>query len=87
MGSNDNLWTTVDTTDQHDMASDAGGAWNTTKCNISAQTDDGAAAIFEDICIVDPDGSLDRCGGHFPCAASLVMSIDGHVVVGFNGEG
>jgi hypothetical protein len=44
-------------------------------------------AFFGDTCVSEPNGSLDRCGGHFPCAANVAMSAAGHVVVGFNGEG
>lgn len=43
--------------------------------------------MFLDTCIVDPDGSLDRCGGHFPCAANKAMAAEGQIVYGFNGEG
>eukprot|EP00040_Diaphanoeca_grandis_P029419 m.172337 g.172337 ORF g.172337 m.172337 type:complete len:294 (-) comp31681_c2_seq1:125-1006(-) len=43
--------------------------------------------VFEDQCVVDPDGSLDRCGGHFPCAANVALVSGRHVVYGFNGEG
>ncbi len=72
-----------------------GGSWNVTTCNISMDTPDGA--IFGDYCVREPDGALDRCGaicdgtghctGHFPCAANVAMSVAGHVIVGFNGEG
>lgn len=72
-----------------------GGLWNITDCNVSTHTPDGA--IFGDVCITEPDGSLDRCGavcdqdghcvGHFPCTASLAMTVAGQVIVGFNGEG
>jgi len=44
-------------------------------------------ATFVNICVSEPDGSLDRCGGHFPCAANVAMTAKGHVVYGFNGEG
>ena len=62
-----------------------GGVWKTASCNVSMQTSDGA--VFGDTCVVEPDGSLDRCGGHFPCAANVAMTAAGHVIVGFNGEG
>jgi hypothetical protein len=64
-----------------------GGVWETTQCNISMENAGDDSQIFTDTCIVDPDGSIDRCGGHFPCAANKAMTVKGHLIYGFNGEG
>lgn len=61
--------------------------WETTQCNISMENAGDDSQIFTDTCIVDPDGSIDRCGGHFPCAANKAMTVKGHLIYGFNGEG
>lgn len=60
-----------------------GGAWNVSNCLDTV--DDGA--VFNNLCVNEPDGSLDRCGGHYPCAGSQAMVIGQDVIKGFNGEG
>eukprot|EP00041_Stephanoeca_diplocostata_P034997 m.1216526 g.1216526 ORF g.1216526 m.1216526 type:complete len:1148 (+) comp24614_c0_seq3:114-3557(+) len=59
-----------------------GGVWTTAACNKTA-----GRQIFEDICVVSPNGDLDRCGGHFPCGANNALTAKGSVIYGFNGEG
>ena len=56
-------------------------------CNVSMNNNGTHSQIFLDTCIVDPDGSLDRCGGHFPCAANVALTTGQNVIYGFNGEG
>ena len=70
-----------------------GGNWSDpigahkVKCNVSMDNNGSHSMVFEDTCIVDPDGSLDRCGGHFPCAANVALTSGQDVIYGFNGEG
>jgi hypothetical protein len=67
--------------------SDAAQGAHKQTCNISMQNNGSNSQTFVDTCIVDADGSLDRCGGHFPCAANVALTSGKDVIYGFNGEG
>jgi hypothetical protein len=70
-----------------------GGNWSEgtgahkAQCNVSMENNGSNSQVFADTCIVEPDGSLDRCGGHFPCAANVALTSGKDVIYGFNGEG